>query len=170
MNRFLRRVSAITLALVLALGVFAAAAETDWAGIFDWYDGFTEANRAALIEQVPEDGAYDDVLGVGAYLFLYDHLPGNYITKSEARGLGWPGGSLEPYAPGKTIGGDRFGNYEGLLPEGARYTECDIDTMFSSSRGAKRLVFDGDGRIYYTEDHYDSFTLLYGGGNADAPD
>lgn len=58
----------------------------------------------------------------------------------------------------------RFGNYEGLLPEadGRTYTECDIDTLGADSRGAKRIVFSNDGLIYYTEDHYKSFELLYG--------
>ena len=70
----------------------------------------------------------------------------------------------EPYAPGKCIGGSRFGNYEGLLPEadGRTYTECDIDTLGADSRGAKRIVFSNDGLIYYTEDHYETFELLYG--------
>ena len=76
--------------------------------------------------------------------------------------LGWEGGSLEPVAPGMCIGGDWFGNYEGLLPEDREYTECDIDTLGKSSRGAKRIVFSDDGLIYYTEDHYESFELLYG--------
>ena len=77
---------------------------------------------------------------------------------------GWTGGSLEKYAPGKSIGGDRFGNYEGRLPEAPDriYTECDIDTLGKSSRGAKRIVFSNDGLIFYTDDHYTSFTLLYG--------
>ena len=96
------------------------------------------------------------------YLYTYGHLPENFITKNEARDLGWPGGSLEPYAPGKCIGGDRFGNYEGLLPTDRQYYECDIDTLGASSRGAKRIVFSEDGLIYYTDDHYESFTLLYG--------
>ncbi|MBO4449312.1 MAG: ribonuclease, partial [Clostridiales bacterium] len=82
----------------------------------------------------------------------------------EARSLGWSGGSLEEYAPGKCIGGDRYGNYEGLLPEkkGRQYTECDIGTLGKSSRGAKRIVFSNDGLIYYTKDHYKTFTLMYG--------
>ena len=87
-------------------------------------------------------------------------LPGNFITKKDAQALGWNGGSLEPYAPGKSIGGDRFGNYEGLLPDG-RYKECDIDTKGKKSRGSKRIVFDDKGNIYYTGDHYESFTQLY---------
>ena len=51
-----------------------------------------------------------------------------------------------------------------LLPEkpGRTYTECDIDTLGKSSRGAKRIVFSNDGLIYYTDDHYEHFTLLYG--------
>ena len=84
--------------------------------------------------------------------------------EAEARALGWSGGGLDAFAYGACIGGDRFGNYEGLLPErnGRRYTECDVDTQHKNSRGAKRIVFSNDGLIYYTDDHYESFTLLYG--------
>lgn len=111
-----------------------------------------------------EAGTYDSKEDVSLYLYTYGRLPGNYITKSEARALGWEGGSLQPYAPDKCIGGDRFGNYEGLLPDapGRTYTECDIATLGKSSRGSKRIVFSNDGLIYYTDDHYDSFELLYG--------
>lgn len=101
---------------------------------------------------------------VAAYIRDNGCLPDNFITKAEARELGWNGGSLEPYAPGMCIGGDRFGNYEGLLPEkgGRTYYECDIDTLGAETRGAKRIVYSSDGLIYYTEDHYESFELLYG--------
>lgn len=114
---------------------------------------------------IAEDGIYDDKDSVALYIHLYGHLPSNYITKKEAQNLGWQGGSLEPYAPGKCIGGSHFGNYEGLLPDapGRRYTECDIDTLGARSRGAKRIIFSNDGLIYYTADHYESFELLYGG-------
>ena len=82
----------------------------------------------------------------------------------EARAKGWEGGSLEDYFPGCSIGGDKFGNREGVLPKknGRTYTECDIDTKGKKSRGAKRIVFSNDGLIYYTDDHYETFTLLYG--------
>ena len=115
-------------------------------------------------EDLPEDGSHTSKEEVALYLHLYDHLPSNFITKQEARKLGWEGGSLEPYAPGKCIGGDRFGNHEGILPEkeGRGYKECDIDTLGAGSRGAKRIVYSDDGLIYYTEDHYASFGLLYG--------
>lgn len=114
--------------------------------------------------QIDEDGAYTTKDDVALYIHTYGHLPDNFITKKDAQALGWPGGALEPYAPGKCIGGSRFGNYEGLLPEadGRTYTECDIDTLSADSRGAKRIVFSNDGLIYYTEDHYKSFELLYG--------
>lgn len=118
---------------------------------------------------IDEDGEYTSKEDVALYIHTYGKLPQNFIKKNEAKKLGWEGGSLEPYAPGRSIGGDRFGNYEGLLPEaeGRRYTECDIDTMGRSSRGAKRIVFSNDGLIYYTGDHYTgdhykSFELLYG--------
>ena len=115
-------------------------------------------------EAIPEDGSYTTKEDVALYIHTYGRLPDNFITKKQAQALGWPGGSLEPYAPGKCIGGDRFGNYEGLLPQakGRSYTECDIDTLGASARGAKRIIFSNDGLIYYTDDHYDSFTLLYG--------
>ena len=117
--------------------------------------------EAAVID---EDGTYNSVEDVSLYLHTYDHLPENYITKSEARNLGWTGGSVEQVAPGCAIGGDRFGNREGILPaaQGRSYYECDIGTIGESSRGAKRLVYSDDGLIYYTEDHYETFTLLYG--------
>lgn len=111
-----------------------------------------------------EDGVYTSKEDVALYIHLYGHLPDNFITKKEAQALGWEGGSLEPYAPGKSIGGGYFGNYQGILPEapGRKYTECDIDTLGARSRGAKRIVFSNDGLIYYTEDHYETFELLYG--------
>ena len=113
---------------------------------------------------VAEDGVYDSKEEVALYIHLYGHLPSNYITKKEAENLGWVKGALEPYAPGKCIGGSYFGNYEGLLPKakGRKWTECDIDTMGKNTRGVKRIVFSNDGLIYYTEDHYESFELLYG--------
>ena len=115
-------------------------------------------------QTLPEDDTYTTKEDVALYIHLYGHLPDNFLTKKEAEKLGWPGGSLEPYAPGMCIGGSRFGNYEGLLPEaeGRTYTECDIDTLGAEKRGAKRIVFSNDGLIYYTEDHYESFELLYG--------
>ena len=89
-------------------------------------------------------------------MFSFDAI----ITKKDARALGWDGGSVEKYAPGKCIGGDYFGNFEGKLPDG-EYRECDINTLGKKSRGAERIIYSDDGYIYYTGDHYENFELLY---------
>lgn len=114
-------------------------------------------------EQAPlidEDGSYTTKEDVALYIHTYGKLPHNFMTKKEAQKLGWSGGSLEPYAPGMCIGGNYFGNYEGLLPDG-NYKECDIDTLGKKSRGSKRIIYSDDGRIYYTGDHYKTFEQLY---------
>ena len=114
-------------------------------------------------ELIDENGVYDSKEEVALYIHTYGKLPGNYITKKEAQALGWSGGSLSEYAPGKCIGGSYFGNYEQALPEkrGRKYYECDIDTLGASKRGAKRIIYSNDGLIYYTGDHYETFELLY---------
>ncbi len=111
--------------------------------------------------EISEDGEYTAPEDVALYLHTYGHLPGNYITKNEARDLGWDSskGNLWDVAPGKSIGGDRFGNYEGLLPDG-KYKECDVN-YDGGYRDAERLIYGEDGSVYYTNDHYKSFTQLY---------
>ena len=109
---------------------------------------------------VREGGWYDSMEEVAVYLTLYDALPDNYLTKKEAQALGWDSrrGNLWDVAEGCSIGGDRFGNYEGQLPEkkGRRFTECDIG-YDGGYRGAERLIFTNDGLMYYTADHYKTF-------------
>ena len=102
---------------------------------------------------IDENGVYDSKDEVALYIHTYGHLPSNYITKKQAQALGWSGGGLDAYAPGKCIGGDYYGNYEGVLPDGD-YHECDIDTINSKTRGSKRIVWSQDFKIYYTKDHF----------------
>ena len=87
-------------------------------------------------------------------------LPQRYLTKNEASRAGWrPGDDLCRAAPGKAIGGDRFGNREGRLPRAQRagvWYEADLD-FNCGRRGAKRLVWSSDGLIYVTTDHYQTF-------------
>ncbi len=112
---------------------------------------------------VKKGAAYTDKEHVAAYLHRFKKLPPNYIGKKEAQKLGWKTkGSLDKVAPGKSIGGDRYGNYERQLPvkAGRTWKECDIDYV-RGNRNAKRIVFSDDGLIYYTGDHYKSFTRLY---------
>ena len=115
------------------------------------------AQTTTVAAGVVRDGEYCSKGEVAEYVRKFGGaLPKNYITKARARALGWRGGPLEQFAPGKSIGGDRFGNYERRLPAG-NYKECDIDTK-GKPRGAKRLVFTVRGeRIYYTHDHYKTF-------------
>lgn len=123
-----------------------------------------EAPAASPAEaSIDEDGVYTTKEDLALYIHTYGHLPSNFITKAEAQAAGWSGGSLERCCPGKCIGGDRFGNREGLLPsaKGRTWTECDVNTLGARSRGAERIVFSNDGLIYYTSDHYDSFQQLY---------
>jgi hypothetical protein len=87
-----------------------------------------------------------------------------FFTKKEARDLGWDSqdGNLDDVAPGMSIGGDTFGNREGILPKekGRKYYECDVNYE-GGYRGGERIVYSNDGLIFYTEDHYKSFEQLY---------
>lgn len=175
-----KRLTAWLLALVMALTLVGCRDDVTVIGVTTGGDQTQQQEQQDVLpdegEDVPdalddgadaaidEDGSYTSKEDVALYIHTYGHLPGNFITKKEAQALGWSGGSLEPYAPGKCIGGSHFGNYEGLLPEaeGRSYTECDIDTLGAGSRGTQRIVFSNDGLIYYTGDHYESFELLYG--------
>ena len=129
-----------------------------------------EAGDAAQLS-VEEDGEYSDKEHVALYLHTYGHLPSNYVTKKEAEASGWDSGegNLYQVLPGKSIGGGRFGNYEGRLPEasGRQYYECDINynpegkTSGRVTRGPERIVYSNDGLIFYTADHYETFEQLY---------
>ena len=115
-------------------------------------------------ETINRNGVYTARDEVAMYIKTYGCLPANFITKDEAEDLGWISskGNLHEVAPGKSIGGDRFGNREGLLPKasGRQYYECDINYS-GGHRGAERIVYSNDGLIFYTADHYESFTQLY---------
>lgn len=147
-----KKILALLLTLVLSLGMFTACAPTDSASSGDGQPA------------IAEDGSYTSKDEVALYIHTYGHLPENYITKDEAYDLGWKSkGTLDEVAPGMSIGGDYYGNYEGVLPDepGREYHECDIDYE-SGNRNGKRIVYSNDGNIYYTEDHYNSFEHLYG--------
>ena len=101
-------------------------------------------------------------MGTMSHLHASGRLPGCYLTKRQAEERGWrPGTDLWHVAPGHAIGGDAFGNREGLLPARNRYAEADLDYA-GGRRGPVRLVFvrDGKGRwlMWVTTDHYKSFS------------
>lgn len=123
-----------------------------------------EKEQAADTAGVTEDGTYTEKDDVAAYIHEFGHLPSNFITKKDAQALGWDSraGNLDEVAPGKSIGGDYFGNYEGKLPtkKGRTYHECDIG-YDGGYRSSARIIYSDDGLVYYTEDHYNTFEQLY---------
>ncbi len=125
-------------------------------------------NQAAITvpeatEQV-QAGPIIEPQAIADYLFEHGELPDNFITKKEAQALGWDSSRnyVSDVAPGKSIGGDYFGNYEGILPKdkGQKYHEADC-YYTGGKRRAERIVYSSDGHVYYTEDHYATFTELF---------
>ncbi|MDQ8748235.1 ribonuclease [Elizabethkingia miricola] len=88
-------------------------------------------------------------------------LPNYYVTKSAAQKAGWVAskGNLCTVLPGKAIGGDVFGNREGLLPKKTNRTYYEADLNYNCrNRNADRLIMSNDGLVYVTKDHYQTFT------------
>ncbi len=111
-----------------------------------------------------EQGPIIEPQAIADYLFAHGELPDNFITKAEAQALGWDSSRnyLSDVAPGKSIGGDRFGNYEGQLPKkkGRTFRECDCNYT-GGKRGGERIVYSNDGHVWYTGDHYETFTEMF---------
>jgi len=127
----------------------------------------TAAPTEAPTEKQEEAGPIIEPQRIADYLFEYGELPDNFLTKQEARDLGWDSrwNDLSDVAPGMSIGGDRFGNYDGNLPrrKGVRYYEADC-WYTGGHRGAERIVWSTEGRVWYTDDHYQTFTEMYSSG------
>lgn len=125
----------------------------------------SQNNSSQSTKGVEEGNSYSSKDEVAEYIHKYKELPPNFITKKEAGALGWKSseGNLWEVTDKASIGGDIFGNREGLLPKkkGRVYYECDINYQ-GGYRGAERIVFSNDGLIFYTSDHYESFEELYG--------
>lgn len=143
----------LVLIIAIVIAFFAVSAVS--AGFFDFFKSGDSSSDVSVVE----DGEYCTVDEVSAYIKEFHKLPSNYITKNEARDLGWHGGPLKKYAPGKSIGGDIFTNRQHVLPDSnSKYIECDINAN-GTSRGAERIVYNsGDYKVYYTDDHYSTFT------------
>ena len=118
----------------------------------------------ALPEVTATPGPMDKAQELADYLFEHGELPENFITKQEARDLGWDSSYnyVSDVAPGMSIGGDYFGNYEGQLPKakGRKFHECDCNYT-GGKRGAERIIYSNDGHVWYTNDHYGTFTELF---------
>ncbi len=171
MEKGLRRLLAAVLALLLALGGMSlAGAEDDWRTQLRKLYGLTDDAQDAP-QPEPTKGVKDafelpvtDPQQIVNYLGKYGKLPENFITKKEAQALGWDSwyNYVGEVAPGKSIGGDRFGNFDRKLPskKGRIWYECDANYR-GKKRGAERVIFSSDGLYYYTKDHYETFTQMY---------
>ena len=170
MQKLGRRLLALMLVAALLIGGATALAE-DWRsllrdiyGLTDDYESPAEEGPADAPEAPQFDEPITDPQQIVNYLDLYGELPDNFITKKEAKALGWDSSYnyVGEVAPGMSIGGDRFGNYEGLLPEkkGRTWYECDANYK-GKKRGAERVLFSSDGLYYYTNDHYNTFTQMF---------
>ena len=94
--------------------------------------------------QAPQQTAITAPQDIADYIFAHGTLPDNFLTKSEARQLGWDSSQnyVSDVAPGYSIGGDKFGNYEGLLPEasGRKWYEADANYTAARRRANPLLV------------------------------
>ena len=147
-------------AYMLMLLMFCMTLMSGCGGAGEEVQGADEGQSQVIT--IDEDGWYYSAEDVALYLNTYGELPDNFITKKEAQSMGWNSkeGNLWEVAEGMCIGGDYFGNKEGLLPEEDEYAECDVNYE-GGFRGSERIVFSDDGDIYYTGDHYESFEQLY---------
>ena len=124
------------------------------------------ALNSLIYEELEDEptGPITDPQGIADYIFQHGKLPDNFITKKEAQNLGWDSSYnyVGDVAPGKSIGGDRFGNYEGLLPSKKGRTWYEADCYYEGKkRNAHRILYSNDGLVYYTDDHYESFTQMF---------
>jgi len=100
---------------------------------------------------------------VTEFIGQHGKLPDNFITKKEAKALGWDSskGNLHEIAPGKSIGGDIYENRSGILPDAPDRTWIEVDINYDQGyRGAERLIISNDGLMYKTTDHYKSFQRI----------
>ena len=154
-----------SLAAIVSAFAVACSASTD-ADDEDIVKSSSSVSAQSIYEAVQESGKYTTRDSVAAYLCKFDKLPTNYVTQNEGKSLyesrkgktfdKW---NFNPWTTiGVMIGGDKFGNSEGILPKGT-YHEADVDYS-AKNRGTKRLVYQSDCVIYYTADHYESFDKL----------
>ena len=118
----------------------------------------------AVPEPTATPGPLEEAQRIADYFFEYGELPDNFITKKQAQALGWDNmvNYVSDVAPGKSIGGDYFGNYEQLLPvvKGRKYYQADCFYR-GGTRNAYRIIYSTDGHVWYTEDHYNTFIELF---------
>ena len=165
--------------ITVAISVFATActtsapADANTSNPTPGKNNSSSADIKSIYDAVEESGKYTTRDSVAAYLCKFDKLPSNYVGKNEGQqlyetktGKTFEKWNFNPWTTiGVMIGGDKFnnyasntGNYHATLPEGS-YREADVEYS-AKNRGTKRLVYQSDCVIYYTADHYETFSKL----------
>ena len=169
-NRLIRLFVILVAAVLLLSGCAASALETAKKS-----RNTAVPAPAAAVTAVPETapeptrepGPLEEAQRIADYLFENGRLPDTFLTKKEAQALGWDSyvNYVSDVAPGMSIGGDYFGNYEKKLPvvQGRKYYEADCYYR-GGKRNAYRIIYSTDGHVWYTEDHYNTFTELFPSG------
>jgi len=159
----LQTIGILVLVLLLGLGEYLGILPEGTAAQTVDVPQVTASSSAEATPTPLPDGPIIDPQSIADYLFAHGELPDNFITKAQAQKLGWDSSKndVSDVAPGKSIGGDRFGNYEGLLPKksGRQYYEADC-YYTGGNRNAHRIVYSNDGLVFYTDDHYESFVEM----------
>jgi len=128
-------------------------------------DGFDAFAEQADIE---EGQAYTTPMSVALYLHEYGELPPNYIPYAEFEETEWTEDQIRDQTeePFKSLGYKSFSNRDETLDEGEEFEwwkTADIQFDGGRLRGIERLVFNNEGTIYFTDDHYDSYTQFVDG-------
>ncbi|ERJ12211.1 ribonuclease domain-containing protein [Haloplasma contractile] len=157
------------LTLILSLSFFGGSVDSNFVEILTKQDKnqseTSELTKESDEQDIDEDGLYTEKDQVALYLRTYGRLPNNYITKREAIKIGFFNSKENILEQNEkiSIGGDIFYNKEEVLEtiNNRIYFECDVNYT-GGSRGKERIIYSNDGLIYYTNDHYETFTVLYG--------
>ena len=156
-----KKICSIFIIIVLVITIFLCGCSN----IFSGYESTgVENSRTNFENEIKENAAYSSPNEVANYVHMYGKLPSNFITKKKAELLGWESneGNLWEVTDKMSIGGDVFSNREKKLPvsAGRKWYECDVNYN-GGYRGAERILYSSDELIYYTDDHYETFTELY---------
>ena len=98
--------------------------------------------------------------GADWYLVHEGALPDYYISKEDAKLLGWVNwqANLWNVAPDRVIGSDVYENRNGKLPSMPKRIWYEADINYAGGyRGLQRIVYSNDGLIFVTYDHFETF-------------
>jgi ribonuclease T1 len=141
---------ALVLVLALVGGLLASSSSDDAPSASTLANGLTVSDDTTPLGP-PVTTRYSDLPTISP-----TDLPPEAVTTAALIQSGGP----FPYPQDGSV----FQNREGLLPDepAGYYKEYTVRTPGSDDRGARRLIVGEGGGIYYTDDHYESFSEIVG--------